>query len=875
MSGPGGIEAGRVRIRALPDTQGFAEALRADLERIEQEVVVELPTALDLTGARDDLDLLQDEISLADATVTVDLDTGAAAAELDELARDRRSHVTVEVDKASLTRVTGVLGKLNGSLAALNPTKMAALSSGLAAAAYSAGNLAAALVPAAGALGLLPAAGFAGAAGIATLTIGLQGFGDAAKAVASGDAKKLAEAMKGLAPAAQETVRQLQSMAPAFRDLKQGIQQSLFTDVAANLEELGGTFLPILKTQLSGIAETISAGFTATAGSLLEPATVAYIQTALGNVREAFAQLVDIGYNLTGAFAAITAVGSQFLPDLASGLNGAIESFSVFVATAAQTGQLQEWIGAGLSAIGDLADIAGAAAQAIWGIVSAAQSVGGGSLAGILSVVRGLSDVINSPAGQGALQEIFAGVAVGLGELMKAVGPIGEIFAAIAPVISEVAGELGIVLAAAIKAIAPVIVALAPALADFARVLGGALEDGIRLLTPLLARLAQSLAANRPLLIAVGLAAAAMTGPLGLVAAAVAGVIVLWQKWGPQITDLAQRISSGLQPVFAAFAAAAQSLWPALQGLGSAMAGWASTVLPIVQQVAQVFIDQWPAIQTTIATVFGSVVSIIRSALTIVTQVIRAATAVIGALWDSGFGQVILSIVRGVFSQVLNVIRTTWSVISGLFRTIAAILTGDWSGAWQAIKDTVSAAVGGMIRGLQNMVTTVGGIFKGLGELALNAVKGFGTLLFDAGKKLIQGLIDGIKSMVGAVGDAIGGIADKIGGFLPGSPVREGPLTKWNNGMAGKRLVGLLADGLGDTTAVEQAARRIAATVATTVTPALGGGRLSLTSTGAVPAAAGMQVNFTGPIYARDDDAVVRDASARAARAMTLAGVGL
>lgn len=875
MSGPGGIEAGRVRIRALPDTEGFADALRADLERIEHEVVVELPTALDLTGARDDLDLLQEEINLTDATVTVDLDTGAAAAELDEIARDRRSHVAVEVDKASLTRVTGVLGKLNGSLAALNPTKMAALSSGLAAAAYSAGNLAAALVPAAGAIGLLPAAGFAGAAGIATLTIGLQGFGAAAKAVAEGDTKKLAEAMKGLAPAAQDTVRQLQSMVPAFRDLKTGIQQSLFTDVATNLKELGGTFLPILKTQLSGIASTISAGFTATAGSLLEPATVAYIQTALGNVREAFGELVDIGYNLTGAFAALTAVGSDFLPDLAGGLNEAIESFSTFITEAAKTGQLEGWISAGLSAIGDLANIASAAAQAIWGIVSAAQSVGGGSLAGILSVVRGLSGVINSAQGQQALGTIFAGVAAGVAQLGGAFGPLGNVLAALAPTIGTIATQLGGVLAAAVQAIAPTLVTLAPALTDIAEILGQALVRALQVAGPLLQRLAAALASNRPLLVAVGVAIAALTGPMGLVAAAVAGVIVLWQQWGPQITDLAQRISGGLQPVFAAFAAAAQSLWPALQGLGSAMAGWASTVLPIVQQVAQVFIDQWPAIQTTVASVFGSVVSIIRSALTIITQVIRAATAVISALWDSGFGQVIVSIVRGAFSQVLNVIRTTWSVISGLFRTVAAILTGDWSGAWQAIKDTVSSAIGGMITGLRNMVSTVGGIFKGLGQLALDAVKGFGTLLIDAGKALIQGLIDGIGSMVGNVGDAIGGVAHKIKGFFGGSPVEEGPLLSWNNGGAGKRLVRMLADGLSDTRAVEEAARHIASTVATTVTPALGGARMSLTSTGTVPSAAGMQVNFTGPIYARDDDAVVRDASARAARAMTLAGVGL
>ena len=80
---------------------------------------------------------------------------------------------------------------------------------------------------------------------------------------------------------------------------------------------------------------------------------------------------------------------------------------------------------------------------------------------------------------------------------------------------------------------------------------------------------------------------------------------------------------------------------------------------------------------------------------------------------------------------------------------------------------------------------------------------------------MIQGLIDGIRSKIAAIGDVMRGVADKIKGFLPGSPVKEGPLVSWNRGGAGKRLGGMLAEGLDASRAtVAAASARMAASVA-------------------------------------------------------------
>ena len=132
------------------------------------------------------------------------------------------------------------------------------------------------------------------------------------------------------------------------------------------------------------------------------------------------------------------------------------------------------------------------------------------------------------------------------------------------------------------------------------------------------------------------------------------------------------------------------------------------------------------------------------------------------------------------------------------------------SSAVRAMSSAVTSSVG-------KVTTTV----SGLKSKVTGAVKGFPTLLEDAGKKLIGGLIKGITSKIKDVGGAMGKVAGKVKGFLPGSPVKEGPLTSWNNGGAGKRLMdqGLIAGVKSRLGAVKAAVSRTAGAVADVFMP--------------------------------------------------------
>jgi len=105
---------------------------------------------------------------------------------------------------------------------------------------------------------------------------------------------------------------------------------------------------------------------------------------------------------------------------------------------------------------------------------------------------------------------------------------------------------------------------------------------------------------------------------------------------------------------------------------------------------------------------------------------------------------------------------------------------------WDAIVGAISSGVGKAI----SFVTSLPGKITG-------ALGDAGRWLIDAGKKIIQGLIDGIMSMIGAAGRAIGAVARKIRDALPFSPAKWGPLSgPGSPDLAGRTLGAMLAAGI-------------------------------------------------------------------------------
>lgn len=204
----------------------------------------------------------------------------------------------------------------------------------------------------------------------------------------------------------------------------------------------------------------------------------------------------------------------------------------------------------------------------------------------------------------------------------------------------------------------------------------------------------------------------------------------------------------------------------------------------------------WPAIQSTVTAAVGAIRAVIQTFVTVGI-----------ALWQR-FGGTILAFINSTMKNVGTVLRGAFQVLRGIFQVIKSALTGDWKGLWNGIKTIISGAlnvVKGILGQAWNVIRTLTSLawngIKALVSAAWNGIKsavtagisavvGFvkglpgkiksglgdlGGLLKDAGKKVIQGLLDGIESMVGAVKDKLSAVTDLIPDWK-GPPKRDSKL---------------------------------------------------------------------------------------------------
>ncbi|WP_137843863.1 hypothetical protein [Microbacterium sp. 2FI] len=111
--------------------------------------------------------------------------------------------------------------------------------------------------------------------------------------------------------------------------------------------------------------------------------------------------------------------------------------------------------------------------------------------------------------------------------------------------------------------------------------------------------------------------------------------------------------------------------------------------------------------------------------------------------------------------------------------------------------------------GVWNTTQEVIGWFRALPGRIGGFFAGAGDWLYQSGRSIIQGFIDGINDMFSPVGDAVSGLMSWVQGFFPNSPAKRGPFSgagwtglkesgsavmeQWTSGMARPDLTGVLS----------------------------------------------------------------------------------
>lgn len=330
-------------------------------------------------------------------------------------------------------------------------------------------QVAAAVVSLSGAAGLLPAAAGAGAVAMVALKVGTSGFGQSLKDL--GDPKKFAADLATLAPAARADAKEIAALRPQWDRLRKSVQQTLFADTAGQIRQLASEYLPVLRAQLGGVAGGFNIAAVSTGNWLKQGSQVRTVNTTMTFLGNAVNSVTLALQPAVQIMLALVSAGSSRLPALASGFAAAAGRAAAFVQNAKDTGQLGQWIDAGLHALGQLRTILGNLIGIVAQVFGAFDDSGASALDTLVRLTGTLRTFLASAQGQQALHSLAA-------------------------VLGTVSQVVSGVLLVALHQAAPVVVALEPAFAGLALQVGGVLVQALTTAGPLLLSLAGWLSQN-------------------------------------------------------------------------------------------------------------------------------------------------------------------------------------------------------------------------------------------------------------------------------------------------------------------------------------------------------------------------------------------
>ena len=241
---------------------------------------------------------------------------------------------------------------------------------------------------------------------------------------------------------------------------------------------------------------------------------------------------------------------------------------------------------------------------------------------------------------------------------------------------------------------------------------------------------------------------------------------------------------------------------PVINGIASVI----QTVLPAIQTAFQI----WGTyIQGVINAVFPFIQTVIESVMNVINSIINTVLALVQGDWD-GVWNGIKDIAQSVWDAIGNIIQAGADLIKNLidnalnfikriFENIWNAIKGTVEDVWNGIKDTVSNAIDGVKSTVENALNSIKDFFSNAWNAAKdtvsnawsnitntvsngvnsvinfvkdipNKIKGFfsnaGSLLVDAGRQIINGLIRGIT---GAVSGAISAVKNAVGSIINGA----------------------------------------------------------------------------------------------------------
>ncbi len=344
--------------------------------------------------------------------------------------------------------------------------------------------------------------------------------------------------------------------------------------------------------------------------------------------------------------------------------------------------------------------------------------------------------------------------------------------------------------------------------------------------------------------ISLGMVALVVTGVVLAIAAIGAGLVIAWQK--------SEKFREGVKKLGEFFA----SFWPQIVGLFKKFMEVAG---PAFERIGQVLGDDViPALNTFLAVIRpilswlidvlgNALIGAFEGAMIFIEGALQAISGILtlfaglftlnwSMMWDGikQIGEGIWNMIKGAFEVFINLgilkvfalgkdllvglVTGLWTFVRNIFTGGIGFVRGIVQGGIDAIVGFFRNMVGGVMNAVGSLITRIRDffsnalsgarnavetginyvilIFRDLPGKILGAIGDFGNLLFNAGKRLIEGLWRGIENAWSWVKNKISDIAGWVAGLWPFSPAKHGPLRQRPMDKAGYNLMKFLGVGI-------------------------------------------------------------------------------
>ncbi|MFJ1865551.1 hypothetical protein ACIOD1_13050 [Streptomyces sp. NPDC088097] len=558
----------------------------------------------------------------------------------------------------------------------------------------------------------------------------------------SGGADPFAEAMAKLAPAAREFVTALMALKPAWESLRLDVQQTLMQGLAGEMTRTAGSVLPVLRKGLvdsAGALNLMGRGVLDAARELADSGTLGRAMSSasagLKNLSRAPGQVV------TGLGQVAAAAGPAFERLTAAAAKG-LDGVAARMASAFESGRMQTAIDQAIGLIGQLFDVFANVGDIFASVLGPMETSGGGFIGILQDITRSMADAFATPAVQAGLKAIYETMSV----LGKTVGPLlADALQAIAPIFVALGPPIQTLIKAFGEALGPVIKALGPVLESAAKAFG----ELITAISPLLPVAGELIAALLPALTplfdglgvvfkelapVIKIVAGILKETLGPIFAQLPGII------GPIATLLAGQLGWGLKLVGELLT----TLAPSFKILGETIGKLMIALGPLIQVwgelIAKMMVELMPFLIPLIqligdlATIFadqlaGIIISVVIPAIEMITKLLQGDFS--GA-WDAA-KRMIMGMMVTWLNLFENLPTRIWDALSKLGDKLA-----------ERLRDAGDRAAAVLIEKRGVILTTLARI----PAMASEALGDLGWVLWNAGARLIGGLIDGLRAMV-------------------------------------------------------------------------------------------------------------------------------